>query len=620
MCGIFGYVGREGAVKTIVAGLQRLEYRGYDSAGIAVAPPDGHMEVRKKVGNVSRLVESLNDQLLESGMGIGHTRWATHGVVTDVNAHPHSDCTHTLAVVHNGIVENHVQLRRSLKQQGHKLVSDTDSEVIVHLLEERIKQGMTLEKGIMQLGRLLRGSNVVLVLSTGDETTLAALKLGHAGGLVIGYARDQLFVSSDLATLPATTQKVAFLEEGETVVLHNTGERPVARFYNTFSGSHVEKQAVDVLGDPWEAAVGRYKHFMLKEIMEQPQVLVNSLSGRVNLTTGDLNVGGELGLTEKEVRCLERVVLTGCGSSYHAALVGRDYMERLAGLPAEVESASELRYRMPHWDEGTLVIAIGQSGETADTLGAMVQAKNSGARVVTVCNVFGSQATRIADATLTMRAGPEVAVCSTKTFLSSVSCLYFLGLELGRRRGWLTPQTVRERIVALGRLPGQLNFLLAQRDEVKEVADACAGSRYVMYLGRGLQYPLALEGALKMKEVSYLHAEGYPSGEMKHGPIALVEQGTKVVALMAQDPLYTKTAGNAAEVISRGGEVIALVSEGEESIPEGVQNLLHIPQTLPEFVPMLLAVPLQLLAYYVALARGCDIDRPRNLAKSVTVE
>ena len=620
MCGIFGYVGKESVVHTLIQGLQKLEYRGYDSAGIAVALPGGKIEVVKQVGNVDELAQSLGEQLPEAKMGIGHTRWATHGAVTEVNAHPHRDCTGTLAVVHNGIVENFADLRRSLKQGGHKLVSDTDSEVIVHLLEEQMKQGMTLEKGVMQLGKLLQGSNVILVLSTACETSMAALKLGYAGGMLVGYGDGQIFLSSDLPALPPEAEKVVFLEDGEAVVVEGSGEEPQVRFHNSFLEEPIDKPAVDILGHPWVALMGQYQHFMLKEIMEQPQVLVDSLQGRVDLNSGRVDLGCELRLTDEELSSLNRVVLTGCGTSYHAALVGKGYIESLVGLPAEAEPASELRYRTPHWDERTLVIAIGQSGETADTLGAMVEAKNNGARVMSICNVFGSQATRIADATLHMRAGPEVAVCSTKTFLGSLSCLYLLGLELGRRRGWLSRDAVRKGSLALTLLPGQLNSLLAQRERVRGIAEDWAGSPYFLYLGRGLQYPLALEGALKMKEVSYLHAEGYPAGEMKHGPIALVEQGTKVVALMARDSLYSKMTGNVSEVVARGGDVLVLASEGEESLPQGIQDCLLLPQTLPDLTPLLLAIPLQLLAYHAALAQGCDIDRPRNLAKSVTVE
>ena len=615
MCGIVGYLGPRDAWPTVLAGLQHLEYRGYDSAGIAILTPNGHLEVHKSAGKVRELTAPGRKPGPKGNLGLGHTRWATHGRPTDANAHPHTDCKGQVAVVHNGIVENYLQLRESLQTRGHAFTSETDSEVIAHLIEEGLDEGMSFEVAFLSMKEQLLGSQAIVAAKEGEaKKTLLATRLGHAGGIVVSHKPGEAAVSSDLTALLPFANSVTFLEDGETAIVTEDGVR--------FIGSdlqEVHKSPQPVLQSTAWAEKAGYRHFMLKEIMEQPQVVAGALRDRVDFQRGEVTLA-EFPLTDAEIREIERVVLIGCGTSLHAAMVGRHYMEELANVTADVDSASEYRYRNFHVDPRTLVVSIGQSGETADTLAAMAAVKEKGGRLVTICNVEGSQATRLAEGTLYMRSGPEIGVASTKTFVASLTVLALLAIHLGRVRGALEPDDARVLLDELARLPNQMGTVLAGHEHYEALARKYHQFNDYLYLGRGITHPIAIEGALKLKEISYIHAEGYPAGEMKHGPIALIEPKMPVVAVALQGPLYRKMVSNIKEVKARDGSVIAVTSEGDRELASQVDEVVEIPACHEMFTPILAVVPLQLLAYYIAVRRGCDVDQPRNLAKSVTVE
>ncbi|MFQ5860475.1 MAG: glutamine--fructose-6-phosphate transaminase (isomerizing) [Dehalococcoidia bacterium] len=633
MCGIFGYIGHRAAAPLLLQGLQRLEYRGYDSAGIGVIHPEyrdsrasGNHQSRysglaiiKSVGKLTQLAGLMGQSRysgLKGTVGLGHTRWATHGAVTMQNAHPHADCSGSNLVVHNGIVENQAELRVTLALQGHTFASETDTEVISHLIEEGLKAGLSVEEACLQAASLLQGANAFVVLSSSQPDTLVALRLGNAGGIIVGHGEDELFLASDLSAILPHTNRVQFLEDGEASIVTREGVS-----IRTMGGRAVSKPYQVVSLDPMATAKRGFKHFMLKEIMEQPEAVMTALRGRVDLARGAVLLEEEFPLG-KEVEQLQRVVLVGCGTSLHAAMVGRYYMERLAGLPAEAEVSSEFRYREPFLGPSTLMVAIGQSGETADTLGAMEEARTRGARLLTICNIPGSQATRLADSTMLMRAGLEVSVASTKTFIASLACLFLLALYLGAQRGHLPREAVTDYLKDLEHLPALMSEVLraSERERLASLARRYAWTQNFLLLGRGLQHPVALEGALKLKEVTYIHAEGVAAGEMKHGPIALVDDNTVVIALAPQDGLYQKMLSNIAEVNARMGKVIALGAQGDSTLAAQVTEMVALPEALPLLNPLLLVVPLQLFAYHIADFRGCDVDQPRNLAKSVTVE
>jgi glucosamine--fructose-6-phosphate aminotransferase (isomerizing) len=619
MCGIVGYVGDRQAWPIVVEGLRRLEYRGYDSAGVAVIEPEGGLHLRKTVGRVVGLLHDSTCPAPEGSAALGHTRWATHGRPTEANSHPHTDCTGRIAVAHNGIVENYLALKTELQQRGHQFTSETDTEVIPHLIEEGMNDGLSLPRAVLRMGSVVQGPQAIVAVREGDDDSICAMRLGHAGGVAVAHHAGQGIVSSDLpALLPIIGERgylpVGFLEDGEAAVVTRSGITFLDRF-----GAQVDKQLRSIsLNDVLVDRAG-YRHYMLKEIMEQPQAVVAAMRDRVNFTGGQVTLP-ELGMSDGELAKVSRVVLIGCGTSLNAAQVGRYLVERLAGVPAEAESASEFRYREPMLDDGTLVVAIGQSGETADTVAAMEQVRRSRAKLVTICNSPDSQATRLAEAALLMRSGIEVGVASSKTFIASLTILNLLAMRLAAARNRVGQSETQAWVDHLARIPGHVANLISKPTEVDELAGKYYNRRNFIYLGRGINAPIATEGALKLKEISYIHAEAYPAGEMKHGPIALIDHAMPTLAIAPQDGLYDKMANNIQEVKARDGDVLAVLTQGDDRLSDLVDHSVFIPETAPNLTPLLATVPLQLFAYHIAVRRGCDVDQPRNLAKSVTVE
>ncbi len=614
MCGIMGYVGSRPASPLLLEGLQRLEYRGYDSAGLAVLDASGNLQIGKCAGKIRSLIDSLNDRTLTGSTGIGHTRWATHGRPSDDNAHPQLDCAGSVVVIHNGIVENCVSLKARLQSQGHRFVSETDTEVIPHLIEGHLAEGADLVAAVRKTVAQLEGAHAIVVLDKRRPDLLVAARIGHAGGVVLGYGQDEMFVASDLAALLPHTRRVAFLEDREVAAVSKSS---VA--YCSADGRALVKEPQSVPYDPLAAAKGVYKHFMLKEIMEQAEGVLDTIRGRALFDPPRVDLG-DLSLSAAALRGIRRVVLVGMGTSMHAAMLGRHYMERVAGIPAEVDNSSEFRYRDAHLGAETLVVSVAQSGETVDTLEAMAEAKRKGSLQITICNTVGAQSTRIADAAVYTRCGLEIGVCSTKTFTSSVAALYLLACYLGRLRRSLDDEQVAGFVEPLAHIPELIGQMLSRDAEYERLAHLFFRSQNFLFLARGLQYPIAMEGALKLKEVSYIHAEGYPAGEMKHGPIALIDQSVPVVAIALRDDLRGKMLSNVEQVRARDGVVVALASEGDAEVAQKADHVIFVPQAPPLLAPLLTAVPLQLLAYHIAVRRGCDVDQPRNLAKTVTVE
>ncbi len=620
MCGIVAYVGRDDAWPIIYEGLKRLEYRGYDSAGIAVVDDSGALHLRKTVGKVSGLDAEIRGCAPRGSLGLGHTRWATHGPPSRANAHPHTDCSRRVALVHNGIVENYLELKRRLTASGHVFQSETDTEALSHLVEEGLSLGLSFEEAFLRMGRMVKGSSAITATLQGEDGPICAMRLGYAGGIVVAHHDGQGIIASDLPALLPVLERgagapgVGFLEGGEMAVVTREGVQ-----YRDLSGNPIVKETRRVSRDDVLVDKGGYRHFMLKEIMDQPQAMTAALRDRADFANGRVEFPG-FPLSAPEVRQLERVMLIGCGTSLHAAQVGRHYIERLAGIPAEAESASEFRYRDPIISPGTLVVSVGQSGETADTVAAMHLAREKGATLVTICNAEESQAARVADGVLYMRAGLEVGVASTKTFVASLTILQLLAAYLGGIRGHLGADDVRRLVDDLARGPGLIGEILAEADSYRELARQIGHYNNFLFLGRGANAAIASEGALKLKEISYIHAEGYPAGEMKHGPIALIDPGMCTVALAPRDGLRDKTLSNIKEVKARDGAVVAVLTEGDEDAAAQVDYPLFIPEAPELLQPLLTTVPLQLLSYHIALLRGCDVDQPRNLAKSVTVE
>ena len=615
MCGIVGYVGYREAWPIVLAGLKRLEYRGYDSAGITILNPSGQLEVLKSVGKVDQLSSLPRNGFPTGHLGMGHTRWATHGKPTVANAHPHTDCGRGVSIVHNGIVENYLELKRTLISRRHIFTSETDSEVIAHLIEEGMKQGMSFQEAFIGLRAQLQGSQAIVASRSGEQKeTLLALRIGNAGGLVVAHRPGEGMISSDFAAVLELTDSVNCLDDGEAAVV--TVDE--VKFLGS-NGDTIDKRAQTISPNAGWVDKEGYRHFMLKEIMEQPKVAASVLRERVNFESGRV-VLEEFPLSEDEIRALRKVVLIGCGTSLHAAMVGRYLIEDLSGIPAEVDNSSEFRSRNFHVDGNTLVISVGQSGETADTLAAMAAVREGGGRLVTICNVQGSQADRLAEGTLYMRSGPEIGVASTKTFIASMGVIALISTFLGQVRGTIDGTASGKIVGELARLPHLLGTMLSEHTPYKRLARKVYQYEHFLYIGRGITYPIALEGALKLKEISYIHAEGYAAGEMKHGPIALIDPNMPVVALVPASPFYSKMVNNIKEVKARDGVVIAVITEGDEELPSQVDEVLYIPKCSEMLTPVLSVVPLQLLAYYMALRRGCDVDQPRNLAKSVTVE
>jgi glucosamine--fructose-6-phosphate aminotransferase (isomerizing) len=611
MCGIVGYVGPRPCVDLIVEGLRRLEYRGYDSAGIAVVGPQG-LDIRRSKGKLANLVARLRDEPLEGTTGIGHTRWATHGKPSDENAHPHR--YGGVAVVHNGIVENHLDLKAALRARGHVFSSETDTEIFAHLIADALAGPAKgdLAQAVREALRDVRGTYAIAVASEATPGVLVAAK--NASPLVVGYGQGESFLASDVPAILEHTRLVSYLEEGELAVLTPSGiaiedrdGRPVTR-----APRRIEWSAVAAEKDG-------HKHFMHKEIFEQPRAVADTLRGRVSLEEGDVSLDG-IDLSAAYARDLDRLVVVACGTSWHAGLSGRLMIEALARLPVEVELASEFRHRDPVVGPRTMVLAISQSGETADTLAAVKEAKRRGARAFAICNVVGSAIPRECEGTLHTHAGPEIGVASTKAFTTQLAALFLLAVKLGRLRGTLSAEAARAQLEALVRIPHQMDEVLRREADVLPVARRCAQARDVLFLGRGSQFPVALEGALKLKEISYIHAEGYAAGEMKHGPIALIDESLPVVVLAVREPSYEKTLGNIEEVRARGGQVIAVVADGDAHAASLASMALTVPEAPALLSPLLTILPLQFLAYHVADLKGTDVDQPRNLAKSVTVE
>jgi glucosamine--fructose-6-phosphate aminotransferase (isomerizing) len=614
MCGIIGYLGPKEVVPILLDGLRRLEYRGYDSAGVAVVR-NGQIERRRSAGKLVNLERAIETQPLQGIYGVGHTRWATHGRPTEENAHPHQDCSGKIVVVHNGIIENYLDLKRQLQKVGHAFVTETDSEVIAHLLEhESEKDGLegAARRALLQM----RGLFAFVAISSNDPDKIIAVRNGPP--IVVGLGDNEFFVASDTPAILSHTRDVVFLGDEEMVIVTRRGVE-----FTNFAGTPVSKATQRVLWDPIMAEKSGYRHFMLKEIFEQPRAAEETLLGRVSLETGHVFLE-EIAITEEDLRGVNKVVLIACGTSWHAALVGKFLIERFAGLPVEVDYGSEYRYRDFIVDEHTLVVIITQSGETADTLAALREARKKGARSLAICNVVGSMATREAEGTIYTHAGPEIGVASTKAFTSQLVALNLLALFLGQVKDTLAETDARTHIGALLQLPKQLEQVLKASGAVEEVAARFADRSDFLYLGRGINYPIALEGALKLKEISYIHAEGYPAGEMKHGPIALIDSNMPVVSIAPNDHVFEKMLGNIQEVKARGGSVIAITTAGHDTLKsildhthDAIVSLPRVPEMLS---PIAMVLPLQLLAYHIAVRRGCDVDQPRNLAKSVTVE
>ena len=614
MCGIIGYIGPKDVVPVLIDGLRRLEYRGYDSAGVAVVR-DGCVDLRRSAGKLSNLETVIGSAPLTGDYGVGHTRWATHGRPTEENAHPHRDCTGKIVVVHNGIIENYLDLKQELQAQGHKFVTETDTEIVAHLVEREMKDD-GLENAVRRALMLMRGLFALVLISADDPDKIVAVRNGPP--IVVGLGDGEFFVASDIPAILSHTRDVVFLGDEEMAIITKTGVQ-----FTDFFARPVSKATQRVLWDPIMAEKAGYKHFMLKEIFEQPTAARETILGRVSLDSGKVFLE-EMKIPDATLAAVDRVTLLACGTSWHAALVGKFMIEQLARLPVEVDYGSEYRYRSPIVSNNMLAVVITQSGETADSLAALREAKKEGAPSIAICNVVGSMATRETDGTIYTHAGPEIGVASTKAFTSQLVALYLLALRLGQIRGTLSLDESKSHIAALLQLPHFLEQTLKLASDVENVAARFHNRTDFLYLGRGIHYPIALEGALKLKEISYIHAEGYPAGEMKHGPIALIDEHMPVVTIAPHDAVFEKMIGNMQEVKARGGSVIALTTRGDDklrSILDSSRDLvLEVPRTPELLTPIVMVVPLQLLAYDIAVRRGCDVDQPRNLAKSVTVE
>jgi glutamine---fructose-6-phosphate transaminase (isomerizing) len=614
MCGIIGYIGPKDVVPVLIDGLRRLEYRGYDSAGVAVVR-DGCVDLRRSAGKLSNLETVIGSAPLTGDYGVGHTRWATHGRPTEENAHPHRDCTGKIVVVHNGIIENYLDLKQELQAQGHKFVTETDTEIVAHLVEREMKDD-GLENAVRRALMLMRGLFALVLISADDQDKIVAVRNGPP--IVVGLGDGEFFVASDIPAILSHTRDVVFLGDEEMAIITKTGVQ-----FTDFFARPVSKATQRVLWDPIMAEKAGYKHFMLKEIFEQPTAARETILGRVSLDSGKVFLE-EMKIPDATLAAVDRVTVLACGTSWHAALIGKFMIEQLARLPVEVDYGSEYRYRSPIVSNNMLAVVITQSGETADTLAALRESKKNGAASIAICNVVGSMATRETDGTIYTHAGPEIGVASTKAFTSQLVALYLLALRLGQIRGTLSLDDSKNHIAALLQLPHWLEQTLKLASDVENVAARFHNRSDFLYLGRGINYPIALEGALKLKEISYIHAEGYPAGEMKHGPIALIDENMPVVAIAPHDAVFEKMIGNMQEVKARGGSVIALTTRGDDklrSILDSSRDLvLEVPRTPELLTPIVMAVPLQLLAYDIAVRRGCDVDQPRNLAKSVTVE
>jgi len=614
MCGIVGYVGERQASSLILEGLKRLEYRGYDSAGVAVLRPDNSIAIRRDVGKLENLQRMVYADPIEGSIGIGHTRWATHGEPSSRNSHPHISMDGKTVVVHNGIVENFLELRQELQAEGVSFASDTDTEVIVHLVAKHLAQGLNLTEATRQTAQRLKGAQAIVVMSAHEPAKLVAVRIGNAGGVALGLGQNEMFVASDIPAILEHTRRMVFLESRQMATMEQSGYH-----VQGLDGQAVFPEILTIPYDPVSAAKGEYRHFMQKEIFEQARAVTDTMRGRLNFETGEVTLS-DLHISPEDAKRLKRLVTVACGTSAYSGLVGKFLIEGLARLPVEVDYGSEYRYRDPILDKETVVLAITQSGETVDTLAAIEEAREKGARVWSIVNAIGSQAMRIADGFITMQAGPEIGVASTKAFVTSILDQYLLALYLGQQRGTLSQAELAAHAKDLAHLPALISQVLEKHTEIEQLAVKVANYENFLYLGRGINYPIALEGALKLKEISYIHAEGYPAGEMKHGPIALIDETMPVLAIVLQDDLYDKMLSQVEQAKARGGVVIALATEGDSLIADKANHVIYVPPVSKYLSPIISVLPLQMLAYSVAVWRGCDVDQPRNLAKSVTVE
>src|SRR5512132_3759261 len=619
MCGIIGYIGSKPVVPILIDGLRRLEYRGYDSAGVAVVR-NGSIDLRRSAGKLARLEEVIATTPIDGEYGIGHTRWATHGRPTEENAHPHRDCTGRVVVVHNGIIENYLQLKERLRKADHQFVTETDTEIIAHLIEEYLRKNSNFEQAVRAAVSELRGIFALSIINADEPDTIIAVRQGPP--VVIGLGDREFFVASDIPPILQHTRDVFFLGDGEIAIINKDAVR-----VTDFEGNSVQPAIQRITWDPIMAEKGGFKHFMLKEIYEQPRSVRDTMQGRISLDTGRVFLDEMKNITEADFTRFTSIKIAACGTSWHAGLAGKYMIEQLARVPVDVDYASEFRYRDPVMNEDTLLLVISQSGETADTIAALREAKELGAKVLAICNVQGSMIVREADGTILTHAGPEIGVASTKAFTGQMIALYLLGLYLGQLRGALSEEEARFHAQELAELPVKLEHLLNDSDGIEELSKEFFRSTDFLYLGRGINFPVALEGALKLKEISYIHAEGYPAGEMKHGPNALIDERLPVLFINTREEgnrsselRYEKTHSNIVEVKAREGIVISVLTEGDEEIKEAADHVIYIPPAPEELAPILEIVPLQLLAYHIAVRRGCDVDQPRNLAKSVTVE
>ncbi|MHB8753631.1 MAG: glutamine--fructose-6-phosphate transaminase (isomerizing) [Candidatus Acidiferrales bacterium] len=617
MCGIVGYIGPKKVVPLILDGLKRLEYRGYDSAGIAVVEQNGKLDIRRASGKLRNLEEAIRLSPIDGLYGIGHTRWATHGRPTEENAHPHRDCKSEIVVVHNGIIENYLELKQQLIQKGHKFLTETDTEVIAHLIEQNFNG--SLEASVQKTVKQLAGVYALAVISTRDPQKIVAARWGPPA--VIGLGQNEYFVASDIPAVLHHTRDVVFLADGDIAVITPEGVR-----LTDFDGAAIERPVQHITWDPIMAEKGGFKHFMQKEIFEQPRAVRDTIVGRVSLDSGKVFLD-EMDITEKEFREFQNIKIVACGTSWHAGLAGKFMMEKLAQIPVEVDYGSEFRYRDPIVGARSLVVVISQSGETADTLAAQREARQKGAKTLAICNVVGSMITREASGTILTHAGPEIGVASTKAFTGQLTALALLALHVGELRGGTSADAGKTLVQEMSRIPHKMEAILQRDDEYEALGRQFFRYSDFLYLGRGIHYPIALEGALKLKEISYIHAEGYPAGEMKHGPNALIDENLPVVIIATRDEndaasmtRYEKTVSNIKEVKARDGIVIAIVTEGDHLAREAADHVIEIPAAPEILAPILEILPLQLLAYHIAVRRGCDVDQPRNLAKSVTVE
>lgn len=614
MCGIVGYVGQRQAQEIILAGLKRLEYRGYDSAGLAILEHNGSIGIRRDVGNMSRLEEVVRANPLDGATGIGHTRWATHGAPSQQNAHPHTSMYGRVVLVHNGIVENYQQLRQELMAEGVRFDSETDTEVIVQMIERYIESGLNLVRSVRTTLAQLQGSNAVVAMSVDFPEQLVCARLGNAGGIALGIGEEEMYIASDIPAILEYTRDMVFLENRSVAQVTASGYEVI-----DLDGNPMTTEIHSIPWDPVSAVKGEYKHFMQKEIFEQPRALIDTLRGRADFEHFRISIP-ELNLDLELAKRIKKMFIVACGTSYYAGLVGKYLIESIARVPVEVAYGSEFRYYEPIIDADTVVLSVTQSGETADTLAATQLAREQGAIIWTIVNVIGSQSMRSAQGYIAMQAGPEIGVAASKAFTTSLLDLYMLACYLGDLRGTLDRQRLRKLVEDLAHLPDLAGQVLDHDPEYERLAGELFKADNFLFIGRGINYPIAMEGALKLKEISYIHAEGYPAGEMKHGPIALIDREMPVVAIATKDSLYEKMVSQIEQARARGGRIVALATEDDEAIRQKADYVLTVPKTPPLLAPLINIIPLQLLSYHIAVRRGCDVDQPRNLAKSVTVE